>query len=127
MHNPATPMTVVFDVFTDADEAAVASALGFDSSRLDSLRLSRTLEQTAAAAECLRNADAIVVTGGAGMSAAAGVDYNDEELYAKYFPNMLKFGYTCMYDHLGPSRGASQEEIWGYLARQVIMILISFN
>lgn len=67
------------------------------------------------AAELLANADAILIGAGAGLSAAAGLDYTDEQAFAERFPGMLQYGARCQYQLMGYS---FQDEAlkWGYLS-----------
>jgi NAD-dependent SIR2 family protein deacetylase len=62
------------------------------------------------------------------MSAAAGLDYTDQELFRSMFPAMWKVGFRCMYHFIGyhdrlcpDGRTPWSDELkWGYLADQVI-------
>ena len=53
------------------------------------------------AAEALQNADAVLIGAGAGLSAAAGLDYTDEHDFAERFPGMLQYGVRCQYQLMG--------------------------
>lgn len=67
------------------------------------------------AAEAINNADAILIGAGAGLSAAAGLDYSDEAAFAKRFPGMLQYGARSQGQLLGypfPDEALK----WGYLA-----------
>jgi NAD-dependent SIR2 family protein deacetylase len=63
-----------------------------------------------------------------GMSAAAGLDYTDYNLFKQMFPAMWAVGFRCMYHFIGyhdrycPDGKTpwSDELKWGYLADQVI-------
>ncbi len=46
-------------------------------------------------------ADKILIGAGAGLSAAAGLSYFDEEAFKKYFPEMHRLGYHCEYELVG--------------------------
>ena len=99
----------------------VADALGAPASVVATsraARLQQTIEQSAAA---LREADAVIVTGGAGLSASAGVDYTSEEIHARFFPDMAERGYRCMYEYIGGLPDDEQVK-WGYLCRQVLEV-----
>jgi NAD-dependent SIR2 family protein deacetylase len=62
------------------------------------------------------------------MSAAAGLDYTDYDLFQNMFPAMWKVGFRCMYHFIGYHSDLcpdgvtpwSDELKWGYLADQII-------
>lgn len=49
----------------------------------------------------LKTADKVLVGAGAGLSAAAGLSYFNEEVFKKYFPEMYALGYHCQYELVG--------------------------
>lgn len=66
----------------------------------------------------LKNADAVVIGAGAGLSAAAGYDYSGER-FDKYFADFkAKYGFRDMYSG-GFYPFASLEEQWAYWSRYV--------
>lgn len=66
----------------------------------------------------LRDADAVLIGAGAGLSAAAGLDYTDTVLFKRLFPGLVKKGFRRFYDLFGYTAW-SEAEKWGYLATQV--------
>ena len=63
--------------------------------------------------DLFKEAEAVVVGAGAGLSTAAGFLYGGEK-FLRYFPEMhLKYGYTDMYS-AGFHDFRSEEEKWGY-------------
>ena len=66
----------------------------------------------------LDQADCILIAAGAGLSAAAGLDYTDQALFARLFPAMAKRGFKCMYDFIGYKNWTPALQ-WGYLLAQV--------
>jgi NAD-dependent SIR2 family protein deacetylase len=67
------------------------------------------------AADILDRADAVLIGAGAGMSAAAGLDYTDEKAFAERFPGMLQYGARYQYQLMGypfPDEALK----WGYLS-----------
>lgn len=67
------------------------------------------------AAEAIINADAVLIGAGAGLSAAAGLDYSDEAAFAERFPGMLQYGARNQGQLMGypfPDEALK----WGYLA-----------
>ncbi|KNC52114.1 appr-1-p processing domain-containing protein [Thecamonas trahens ATCC 50062] len=114
----APDIFVLFVAYTDDDEAGLAAALGLESSTTEAAAAARTEAIVARVAAALAAADGVLVTCGAGLSAAAGVDYTSAEVHARFFPDMVARGYTNMYQYIG---GAPRDPAvkWGYLARQV--------
>lgn len=78
-------------------------------------------------AHLLSSADYILIAAGAGLSAAAGLDYTDTELFKVMFPAMHSVGFRNMYHFIGyhsklcPDNKTpwSPDLKWGYLAEQV--------
>jgi NAD-dependent SIR2 family protein deacetylase len=60
----------------------------------------------------------VLIAGGAGLSAAAGLDYTDRALFARLFPAMRRRGHQCMYEFIG-YRDWTPALQWGYLFAQV--------
>lgn len=71
-----------------------------------------------ALAERLDDADRVLIGAGAGLSVDAGIDYLDQEYFARRFPAMLQYGFTCQYEFMG-DLDWSEELQWGYLADHV--------
>lgn len=69
-------------------------------------------------AQLLHEADFVLIGAGAGLSAAAGLDYTDTALFERLFPGLAKKGFRCFYDLFGYTAW-SEAEKWGYLATQV--------
>lgn len=69
------------------------------------------------AVKLLKDADHVLIGAGAGLSAAAGLDYTDTELFQELFPGLVKQGFRHFYDLFGYNEW-SEAEKWGYLANQ---------
>jgi NAD-dependent SIR2 family protein deacetylase len=63
----------------------------------------------------LSECDAVLIGAGAGLTAAAGIDYTDREKFAEIFPAWVKKGFSMQYQLMGYT-GWSQAEQWGYYA-----------
>ena len=63
----------------------------------------------------------VLFTAGAGLTAAAGVDYGDTELFAREFPAMLQYGFTAQYQFIGFDRWTPDLQ-WGYWAAHVDLV-----
>lgn len=77
----------------------------------------RTTTDTDTAAAWLRDADRILVGAGAGLTAAAGIDYTDTDAFARLFPAFAAHGIRAQYEMIG--RPMVPELLWGYWAAHV--------
>ena len=68
----------------------------------------------------LRDADAIVIGAGAGLSASAGFDYSGARFEANFSDFWKKYGFTDMYSG-GFDPFPTQEEFWAYWSRYVFI------
>ena len=68
----------------------------------------------------LRDADAIVIGAGAGLSASAGFDYSGARFEANFSDFWKKYGFTDMYSG-GFYPFPTQEEFWAYWSRYVFI------
>ncbi len=73
------------------------------------------------ARERLDNAEHLLLTAGAGLTAAAGINYTDRELFAREFPGMLQYGVGAQYEMIGQHVEDSQI-FWGYWAAHVDLV-----
>ena len=69
----------------------------------------------------IAEAEFVLFTAGAGLSAAAGADYADTELFAREFPAMLQYGFTAQYQFIGFSDWTPELQ-WGYWAAHVDLV-----
>ncbi|KAI8808190.1 appr-1-p processing enzyme family protein [Cladochytrium replicatum] len=125
---------VVFNVFLESDERIYETLLKDCANQRPSARepdlstaLShlRTLHvvnpfraQIAKIANWLRTTDRILIAAGAGLSAAAGLDYTSEDVFKKHFPVMHSRGFRRMYEFIGFTDWTPELQ-WGYLLSQV--------
>ncbi|MFF7331810.1 NAD-dependent protein deacetylase of SIR2 family [Streptomyces sp. NPDC008150] len=65
----------------------------------------------------LRDADRILIGAGAGLTAAAGIDYTDTEAFARVFPAFAARGLRAQYQMIGLPM--APELLWGYWAVHV--------
>ncbi|SFC67616.1 NAD-dependent protein deacetylase, SIR2 family [Flexibacter flexilis DSM 6793] len=70
------------------------------------------------AAQKIKEAPAVLIGAGAGMSAAAGIDYTDEARFRQLFPVMHRRGFHNNYELMG-FQGLSEAIMWGYHAMHV--------
>jgi len=77
--------------------------------------------QITTAKSWLKNAENILFTAGAGMTAAAGINYSDQKLFTKEFPAMLQYGFTAQYQFIGFNNWTPDLQ-WGYWAAHVNLV-----
>ena len=68
----------------------------------------------------IRDADAIIIGAGAGLSASAGFDYSGARFEANFSDFWKKYGFTDMYSG-GFYPFPTQEEFWAYWSRYVFI------
>ena len=71
----------------------------------------------------IQQADGILIGAGAGMSVAAGLDFNDELVFAQMFPHLALLGIKNHYEMFKPQPKLSPEMKWAYHAVFVHHIL----
>lgn len=108
---------VIFNVFKEADEAFYIAAL----EKLAGASIPPTpsagpslRNNVTTAVDWLKNSDTVLIAAGAGLSAAAGLDYTSQEVFARLFPAMARKGFRCMYEFIGYTDWTPQLQ-WGYV------------
>jgi O-acetyl-ADP-ribose deacetylase (regulator of RNase III)/NAD-dependent SIR2 family protein deacetylase len=76
-----------------------------------------------AALRAVQDADYLLVAGGAGLSAAAGLDYTSEAVMTKFHPGIRKIipSFRMMYSSIGFTNW-DEPRMWGYLFKQISMV-----
>lgn len=69
------------------------------------------------AGRSVRQASHLLITAGAGLTAAAGYAYGDERRFAQLFPALVKLGFRTRAELIG--RRLPPPLLWGYWARHV--------
>ncbi|KAL1965877.1 hypothetical protein VTN77DRAFT_5010 [Rasamsonia byssochlamydoides] len=125
--HPETTLTdIIFDVFLERDRelyeklTKIATVDDIDIS-LCHQEISEpsiiSLENTPATAKArkwLQQADYLIISAGAGLSAAIGLDYTSPELFRKHFPAFLSLGLRRLYDAFGFDAWDPPQQEWGY-------------
>ncbi|RDW88116.1 hypothetical protein BP6252_00148 [Coleophoma cylindrospora] len=124
--HPATTITdVIFDVFSDADYEeyvkvlATANLLPPTSTTLPLPLPNATLQL---ASTWLKEADTLIISAGAGLSASTGLDYTSTTLFSRHFPAFLQYGFRRLYDLFGPYNWPSPQIKWGYYFTHLQMV-----
>ena len=75
-----------------------------------------------AAAVALKESDHILIGAGAGLSAAAGLNYQDRRLFQDWYPQFAELGYRNIWDaithHWGPD-DANRRQFWAFWATHI--------
>ena len=79
---------------------------------------SSLLEQSALLASWWKESKNVLIGAGAGLSAAAGIDYTDQDDFKKTFPALAKRGFRARYQFIGYDRWWPEQH-WAYWATHV--------
>lgn len=74
------------------------------------------------ARQWIQEADTLIISAGAGLSAATGLDYTSPALFAKYFPALVPLGLNRLYDVFGFQEWDSPAQKWGYYFNHLNMV-----
>ena len=133
LKNPATTLTdIIFDTFLQRDWELYNAKTSQIAGSIDrevqvmpippkppSPAISPAVKQ---AQSWLHDADYLIISAGAGLSAATGLDYNSPDLFAKYFPAFLPLGLKKLYDVFGFTKWRSPAQKWGYYFHHLNMV-----
>lgn len=70
----------------------------------------------------LNQATTLIISAGAGLSAATGLDYTSPTLFATHFPAFLPKGLRKLYDVFGYTKWDSPAQKWGYYFTHIDMV-----
>lgn len=74
------------------------------------------------ARQWLKEADTLIISAGAGLSAATGLDYASSALFEKHFPAFVSLDLNRLYDVFGFDGWESQTQKWGYYINHLTMV-----
>lgn len=122
--NPVSSITdIIFDVFKDEDREIYAKLLRALPSLPPPVRPLAEPSTPVAPAQgrifslatkWLKEADNLIICAGAGLSAAAGLDYTSPALFDKHFQPFKKLGLSTLYSVFGLPGWPSIQHEWGY-------------
>ncbi|KAJ1568693.1 hypothetical protein HK405_015048 [Cladochytrium tenue] len=116
-HPEASNWVVIFNTFLQSDHDLYERHLS-DAYHLVAIPPTITSNPLLdAAASAIRDADFLLVTGGAGLSAAAGLDYTSEAVFERHHKPMHSRGFRNMYQFIGFDSWTPELQ-WGYLFKQ---------
>lgn len=137
--HPRTSITdIIFDTFLDKDwglyqdmlsKLHSSSEIDVDIMDSDYSYTQKVLHQPSTlspsllkARTWLRQADALIISAGAGLSAATGLDYTSHSLFATHFPAFLSKNLHTLYDVFGYNGWDSPAQKWGYFFTHLDMV-----
>ncbi|KAH8891927.1 A1pp-domain-containing protein [Thozetella sp. PMI_491] len=127
-HPDSSLTDVIFNTFTDADQTLYEELL---SAPPKPWILQASTNPIAPVLQCdalaqvrqwLESADYVLVSAGAGLSAATGLDYTSTSLFSEHFPAFRKYGLTTLYSVFGFSSWPSEQDRWGYYFTHLKMV-----
>ncbi|KAH7318931.1 hypothetical protein BKA65DRAFT_409106 [Rhexocercosporidium sp. MPI-PUGE-AT-0058] len=123
--HPATTITdIIFDLFLDTDFEIYSKLLSPSSltSTPTAQNPIKTDTSLHTAAKWLAEADTLIVSAGAGLSASTGLDYTSTSLFSTQLHGYKKYGFRRLYDLFGPISWPSEQVKWGYYFHHLLMI-----
>ncbi|KAL4913614.1 hypothetical protein BDW62DRAFT_220585 [Aspergillus aurantiobrunneus] len=127
-HPERTVTDVVFDTFLQRDwelynEKSSSLSVSDDTIHSPSAPPMPTVSPAIATARSwLQEANYLMISAGAGLSAATGLDYTSPDLFAKHFPAFLPLGLRRLYEVFGFTRWKSPAQKWGYYFHHLNMV-----
>ena len=76
-------------------------------------------------ADSIKTSECVLIGGGAGLSASAGIDYTDSSTFSKLFPRWVEKGYRMQYEFIG-FENWTEGERWAYWATHVNHVFFEF-
>ncbi|KAH6693938.1 hypothetical protein F5X68DRAFT_258730 [Plectosphaerella plurivora] len=119
---------VIFNTFTEEDLVIYQDTLKslqtswMHSSQQESLAPDIHCQSIDVARQWLTEADTVLVSAGAGFSAATGLDYNSKALFTKHLPAFKKHGLSTLYSVFGFNDWESEQDRWGYYFTHLTMV-----
>ncbi|KAF2254443.1 macro domain-like protein [Trematosphaeria pertusa] len=119
-HEDSSITDVIFVTYTDEDHDIYSSLLetpkpGWHSVASPANSQPRfQCDTLLIARRWLQEADAIILSAGAGLSAADGLDYTSPTLFRTHFPTFRQYGFNRLYDVFGFADWPSELDRWSY-------------
>ena len=108
-HPESSVKTVVFNVFTEKDLLIYQRALGMFHHSPSTFHLQSLIDES----------DAVLIGAGAGLTAAAGIDYAGADFKREFADFIKRYGFTDLYtSSFHPFE--SEEERWAYWSKHVM-------
>ncbi|KAE8141550.1 hypothetical protein BDV38DRAFT_296229 [Aspergillus pseudotamarii] len=136
LDHPTTSVTdIIFDTFLERDYELYQASISELKTSLASLddQISFPLRPPvqhkalitptiSKARSWLQEADYLIISASAGLSAAIGLDYTSTSLFQKHFPGFLHLGLGRLYDVFGFNDWDSPNQKWGYYFLHLNMV-----
>jgi O-acetyl-ADP-ribose deacetylase (regulator of RNase III)/NAD-dependent SIR2 family protein deacetylase len=131
-NNPTFKGHIIFNVFTPSDTKLYQTRLTnlFGKVAINENQFKAEMELAKAA---IKSADYLLVSGAAGLSASAGLDYTSESVFKHHFPVMHAYGFKNFYQFIGfgdwdqVSPNNPEGLKWGYYFSQVNLARYSWG
>ncbi|PVH72869.1 A1pp-domain-containing protein [Cadophora sp. DSE1049] len=123
--HPQTTITdIIFDVFLDTDLEIYSSLLATSDTVPIPTPPTSIPENSSldTAVHWLSEADTLIISAGAGLSASTGLDYTSTSLFSTYLHGYKKYGFRRLYDLFGLINWPSEQVKWGYYFHHLLMI-----
>ncbi|KAH7078478.1 hypothetical protein FB567DRAFT_136694 [Paraphoma chrysanthemicola] len=126
-HEESTITEVLFVTFAEGDLEIYSELLESVQApwELSTPESSPTVQVTGktidTASTWLRSASSVLISAGAGLSAADGLDYTSKSLFKKHFPAFLPLGLNTLYSAIGFSNWRSEADKWAYYFTNISM------
>lgn len=116
-HSEANLWKVIFNTFLQTDHELYTKHI---ESQHEGLKVPAAASDPALeiASKLIEEADYLLITAGAGLSAAAGLDYTSEAVMEKFHSPMHRQGLRTMYHMVGRTDFPT-EFLWGYYFKQI--------
>jgi NAD-dependent SIR2 family protein deacetylase len=76
-------------------------------------------------ANSIKTSERVLIGGGAGLSASAGIDYTDRDTFSKLFPRWVEKGFRMQYEFIGFEKWTEGER-WAYWATHMNYVFFEF-
>lgn len=113
IHTDSSIKHVIFNVFLEEDERIYQSALEKFPRYVTEISLQTPEPNIDQAKKWLQDADSLIISAGAGLSASEGLDYSSKELFHKEYKPFLKYGINSLYETIG-FPWPSHVEFWNF-------------
>ncbi|TYZ68785.1 hypothetical protein PybrP1_010931, partial [[Pythium] brassicae (nom. inval.)] len=117
-HPEASSWKVIFNTFMQTDHELYKQHIERRLGGAMMLPLPAADPALETAMALVRDADYLLITAGAGLSAAAGLDYTSEEVMKKHHPSAHRKGMRTMYHFVG-REDLPAEFVWGYFFEHI--------
>ncbi|KAJ3288728.1 hypothetical protein HDU79_004618 [Rhizoclosmatium sp. JEL0117] len=125
-HPQAANWKIIFNTFLDKDYELYSKTLEQIFNAPVPRQIPAKSDNLATVKALIQNADYLIISAAAGLSASAGLDYTSEEVFKKHHAGMHKRGFRNMYQFIGFSDWEPKLQ-WGYYFQQTLTARFSWQ